>query len=379
MPATLNRAKNQPSAAPVYNAQTTHFQRVPATVPGLVRRFRTIRAAPRDRSVAAFVALAIALSVPVALGAGGPASPGALRTEGAQLRTAADTARLELYALETQLAGARAAAAAVAAQRDELRARLSATRRHLAIATRAARVSQLRLGRLARELYTSDSTEPLAVLLDAGSLDEALAGLESLDRAAAETVHIVTRARASSARLARLETRLAARAEELAAVSARAEARARELEQRAATRSAYLAELRSRAELNERQLAAAEAAAQAAQRRTQFLQPPPAAADQPAPAPEQSRPLGGPRTLTVLAVAYTLEGSTASGLPVGYGVAAVDPSVIPLGTRFHVPGYGDAVAADTGGAVRGAMIDLWFPTPAEALAWGRRSVLITIR
>jgi 3D (Asp-Asp-Asp) domain-containing protein len=241
-------------------------------------------------------------------------------------------------------------------------------------------VSQARLGRLARELYTGDSTEPLAVLLDAGSLDEALAGLESLDRAAAETVHIVTRARASSARLARLETRLAARAEELAAVSARAEARARELEQRAATRSAYLAELRSRAELNERQLAAAEAAAQAAQRRTQFLQPPPAAApDTPARTPEPSRPLGGPRTLTVLAVAYTLEGSTASGLPVGYGVAAVDPSVIPLGTRFHVPGYGDAVAADTGGAVRGAMIDLWFPTLAEAQAWGRRSVLITIR
>jgi len=343
-----------------------------------VRRFRTIRAALRDRSLAvALVAVAVALSVPVALGAGVPPSPGALRDEGAQLRTAAGTARLELYALETQLAGARAAAATVAAQREELRARLAATRRQLAIATRAAHVSQRRLGRLARDLYTSHSTDPFAVLLDAGSLDEALAGLESLDRAAAETVHIIKRARASRARLARLEARQAARAAELDAVSAQAEARARELEQRAAARSAYLAELRARAELNERQLASAEAAAQAAQQRTQFLQPPTRAADAPAPAP--SRPLSGPRTLAVLAVAYTLEGSTASGLPVGYGVAAVDPSVIPLGTRFHVPGYGDAVAADTGGAVRGAMIDLWFPTLAEARAWGRRSVLITIR
>ena len=323
--------------------------------------------------MAAFVALGIVLSVPVALGAGGPAS---LRTAGAQLRTAAETARLELYALETQLADARAAAAAVAEQREELQARLAATGRHRAIATRAASVSQRRLGRLARELYTSDTTDPLAVLLDAGSLDEALAGLESFDRAAAETIHIVARARASRARLARLEARLAARAEELVAVSARAEARARELEQRAAARSAYLAELRARADLNERQLAAAEAAAQAAQQRTQFLQPPAAAAD--ARPPEPSRPLQSPNTLSVLAVAYTLKGSTASGLPVGYGIAAVDPSVIPLGTRFHVPGYGDAVAADTGSAVRGAMVDLWFPTLAEAQAWGRRSVLITI-
>ena len=59
-------------------------------------------------------------------------------------------------------------------------------------------------------------------------------------------------------------------------------------------------------------------------------------------------------------------------------MVAVDPSVIPLGTRMTVPGYGEAVAADTGGAVRGAKIDLWFPSVAEALAWGRRTVTITI-
>jgi 3D (Asp-Asp-Asp) domain-containing protein len=236
-------------------------------------------------------------------------------------------------------------------------------------------VSQRRLGRLARELYTRDVTDPLAVLLDAGSLDEALAGLESLDAAASEAIHIITRARASRARLAGLETRLARRAAKVAAVSAQAETRAQELARSVAARGAYLARLRARADLNERQVAAAEAAAQTAQQRTQLLQPPAAAPAAPAPEPT---PIG-PRTLTVVAVAYTLEGSTASGLPVGYGVAAVDPSVIPLGTRFHVPGYGDAVAADTGGAVRGSMIDLWFPTLAEARAWGRRSVLITIR
>jgi len=46
---------------------------------------------------------------------------------------------------------------------------------------------------------------------------------------------------------------------------------------------------------------------------------------------------------------------------------------------MYVPGYGEAVAADTGSGVRGAMIDLWFPTTADALAWGRRTVVITLR
>ena len=75
---------------------------------------------------------------------------------------------------------------------------------------------------------------------------------------------------------------------------------------------------------------------------------------------------------------YSLPGRTATGIPVGWGVVAVDPSLIPLGTRLTIPGYGEAVAADTGSSVRGASIDLWFPTLAQARAWGRRTVTITI-
>jgi 3D (Asp-Asp-Asp) domain-containing protein len=54
-------------------------------------------------------------------------------------------------------------------------------------------------------------------------------------------------------------------------------------------------------------------------------------------------------------------GITATGVPVTRGVVAVDPSVIPLGTRLYIPGYGYGVAADTGGAVRGNVIDLGYP------------------
>jgi 3D (Asp-Asp-Asp) domain-containing protein len=52
--------------------------------------------------------------------------------------------------------------------------------------------------------------------------------------------------------------------------------------------------------------------------------------------------------------------------------------VIPLGTRMSIPGYGTGVAADVGSSVSGAMIDLWFPSDAQARAWGRRTVTIQL-
>ncbi len=73
-----------------------------------------------------------------------------------------------------------------------------------------------------------------------------------------------------------------------------------------------------------------------------------------------------------------LDFTTATGARAQYGVIAVDPRFIPLGTRVYVPGYGYAVAADTGGAIKGARIDLCFDTVAECIRWGRRSVTIII-
>jgi len=71
-------------------------------------------------------------------------------------------------------------------------------------------------------------------------------------------------------------------------------------------------------------------------------------------------------------------GHTAIGLHAGRGVVAVDPRVIPLGTRLYVEGYGDCIAGDVGSAIKGRRIDLGFDGYREALRWGRRTVRVTI-
>jgi 3D (Asp-Asp-Asp) domain-containing protein len=96
----------------------------------------------------------------------------------------------------------------------------------------------------------------------------------------------------------------------------------------------------------------------------------------------KAAPKAGQR-MTVVATGYSaaqpgLDPWTATGRKATYGVIAVDPSVIPLGTKVWVPGYGYAIAADTGGAIRGNRIDLCFDSVADAKMWGRRSVTIVI-
>jgi len=73
---------------------------------------------------------------------------------------------------------------------------------------------------------------------------------------------------------------------------------------------------------------------------------------------------------------YGCSGITAIGRPAGHGIVAVDPRVIPLGTHLYIPGYGYALAGDTGGAIRGNRIDLGFNSLHDALLFGRREVTV---
>jgi 3D (Asp-Asp-Asp) domain-containing protein len=72
------------------------------------------------------------------------------------------------------------------------------------------------------------------------------------------------------------------------------------------------------------------------------------------------------------------KGITFTGTKVRPGVAAVDPEAIPLGSVLFVPGYGYARAEDTGGAIKGNRIDLYFENKEEAFRWGKKELDVEI-
>ena len=314
-------------------------------------------------------------------GAGGADSTPDLRARAATLAAResvlakrSSSAVLNLYALRTRLDAARSELVRVSAERDIVAARQAEAQQHLKLAQQALAGSQRRLGDLVRAVYENGQTDPLAVLLGAESLDAALTGLDAIESAAGQNRHIIAQARAASARLTATASRLAARSAELRRLAGSARSSAASLEAAAAERSSYVESLRRERSITTRQLVSLDASVREAEAKARTLTP-----EAILPRPLETTPaVGGGRTLVVSATGYSLPGRTATGLPVGWGVIAVDPAVIPLGSRLTIPGYGEAVAADTGSAVRGAIIDLWFPTRAQALTWGRRTITVTI-
>ncbi len=106
-----------------------------------------------------------------------------------------------------------------------------------------------------------------------------------------------------------------------------------------------------------------------------------------APKSKSNASTSGGKVLNVSTTAYTANCTGCSGITsTGYNlktnpnakVIAVDPSVIPLGSKVHVEGYGTAIAADTGGAIKGNKIDVFFSSKSAAYAWGNKTVKITI-
>jgi cystine transport system substrate-binding protein len=288
---------------------------------------------------------------------------------------------LELYSLESELARVEARIADLRERSATVHRRQEAARAHLTIVRSDLAEAERRLGERLRQLYVEGEADPLEVLLGAESLGDAIATIDSLGRFAEQDRTIVADVRRGRAELRRAIERLATESAEVDALLAEAQQAESALLAKRAERAGYLDRLRREQRLNERQLAAAIATANAAEQKSEELAGGGGGGGGTAPAPAPtpvSAPVGPGRTITVEATGYSLQGTTATGVPVGWGVVAVDPGVIPLGTRMTIPGYGEGVAADTGGAVRGRMIDLWFPTTAQALAWGRRTVTITL-
>jgi peptidoglycan DL-endopeptidase CwlO len=307
---------------------------------------------------AACVAALAAVQLPAAGGAG-PSSDlrkraQALRDENAALAGHARAAWLSSVSLGTRLEQTRAGLVRLQSRTQSIAEQRAEADQSLRLARRTLAVSQQRLADRVRILYEQGDADSMAVLVGARSLDEAITGLEHIRLVARQDKLVIERAKIARARLIVATRQLAAREAQARRAEAATAATLTALEAARREQAARLASFRAEQSSNSNAISSLES---------------------------QARELAAAqtgRTLTVTATGYTLRGRTSTGVSVGYGIVAVDTSVIPLGTKMTIPGYGEGVAADTGGAVVGARVDLWFPTRAEALAWGTRTVSITL-
>jgi 3D (Asp-Asp-Asp) domain-containing protein len=310
------------------------------------------------------------LTVAALAGGASGSPPGAadLRKQAAQTEARHRAAILSLFSLETQLSRAHRRLAGVQARASAVRRESASVRLQLGVAQHAFTVSERQLGERLRALYMAGDADPLAVILGASSLDEMMTGLDGISRAAEQNRSVIVQTRAARGKLVRARKTLDAEQATLTRLETAAEQTAASLEQASAQRTAYVHSLAAQQGLTAARIAALDQVARTAGTKALTL-----SAGTPGTTPQSGS------TMTVSVTAYSLPGYTSSGLPVGWGVAAVDTSLIPFGTRFFVPGYGETVAADHGTAIIGPRIDIWFPTLAQAQAWGRRTVVITFK
>jgi 3D (Asp-Asp-Asp) domain-containing protein len=318
-------------------------------------RSRTVRFG----GLAAVLMLIAASAALAAPGGGSGAAPTS------QIDAEAHQALLSLYSLDSQLQTWRLRVASLEQETAALRKERASLRAELGAARASFTVGQHRLALELRSLYEQGNVDSLAVMLGARSLTGGLRQIDALSRVADQSKQIVSATSAARSRLIRSRSRLAAEESRLERSLSAAKAAERRLASAVTAKRMYVSSLRARKRAS--QVRAVEAAAHTAQQKSQQFTP----------STPTASPPTGKRQLAVSATCYDLPGSTATGVPVGQGVVAVDPSIIPLGTRMYVPGYGNGVAADVGGGIKGAIIDLWM-TPSQCGAWGRRTVTITI-
>jgi 3D (Asp-Asp-Asp) domain-containing protein/peptidoglycan hydrolase CwlO-like protein len=328
----------------------------------------------------ALAGLAVVISLLASGGAHAddPASQAdALRANNTSLAAKSHQVLLRLYSLQSRLAQSAQRLEALEKRSARLEQEQASAKRQLTIAQENMAAAHSQLGERLRQLYIEGDVDPLAVLLGAESLDDALAALDGLNRLAEQDQDIIEELTKARAALRTAITRLAARRAELRTALDQANAAHTYLARAQAQQNAYLSSLRRQQDLNRSQISKLSAQAVASEQRSEDISSGGGGGGGGAPPPSPPPPQSGGK-VTVSSTGYCLRGTTATGIPVGWGVIAVDPSFIPLGTRMFVPGYGEGVAADTGSAVQGAVIDLWFPTCAQALRWGRRTVTITL-
>jgi 3D (Asp-Asp-Asp) domain-containing protein/peptidoglycan hydrolase CwlO-like protein len=363
--------------------------------------------------LAAFAGFLLSVVCPAA----GPAQTpgvGVLQQRQAALAAQEQAAVVQLYGLESRLSQARSDLAHLDARAAALTRKEQTARRELRAAQKTLLGSQRRLAAQLRYLYEHGEPDTIAVILGATSLDEAINGLETAKQTARASQMVLEQSRAAKRQITQVRATLAVQVREAQIARDRVAATAADLEQARSARTSYIASLRQEQQLTAAQIGRLQEQARAAAQKARQVQqqttaqpatqadttttttatasttttdaapsePPPPPAESvstdttPAPTEPPPAPARPGTSMTVYATGYCLRGTTATGLPVGPGIVATDPRVIPLGTRMTIPGYGEGVAADTGGAIVGKRIDVWIANCKQAGLFNR-TVTIT--
>ena len=303
-------------------------------------------------------------------------------------------------------------------QAQEQADRVSDARREVRIGQGNLDVARADLSTRVAAAYRAGTIDPIVILLSASSLGDALDGIDIVNRVSQRDASLISNVEHGLAASQRAERLLQSEQRRLDAATAAAEAEQTRLEGARSAKASLLSNLRSSKQIAAQRLSAIEAAAEAARQKADAIDtaPPPTGgsngagsgggssgggsgsgsggssgggssggggggggSSNPTPPPSPAPgPVSGGQTMTAVSTAYAIHGTTATGIRTRRGICATDPSVIPLGTQFDVPGYGRCVAADTGGDIKGNRIDVWVETEAEALNWGFKTVTITI-
>jgi len=314
------------------------------------------------RGIFALIALILPLVMVL-----GPMAPGqrAVAQNSPQAKSSdQDTLVREIVSLDSEVKALNSKLATLEGKSSSLRARISSLNDEIAAKRKRLAAKRKALAQRVRSMYVNGKSSTLTMLLTSDGVSEFIQRNEYVEKVHKQDSELVVTVKNEAGSLEASASELSKKAAEVSSLASELRTRKDRLVKSKAEKEQLLAQAGAKA---------AAVQAQSTRVETKMVQMNPTV-------------VTGNRTgrvLVMVATGYSpqepgLTDSTATGLRAQHGVVAVDPRVIPLGTRVYVEGYGNAIAGDTGSAIKGNRIDLCFDTLAECNAYGKRTVKVEI-
>lgn len=309
------------------------------------------------RGCALFLAFALTLSAVVGL------VPVSMRAPQARAQTApasssnTDTMVKDLVTYDSEINGLKTKLTELDSKSASLEARIESVGSKIEARRQRLESKRQALNARVRSIYVNGHTSKLVMLVSAKGVDDYMNRADMMHKMAQKDSQLITETKAEAGALQASMTQLKSDKKEVERVSADLRTRKDRLEKSRSERASLISAAGAKSP---------QVVAQSTQIETKIKQINP-------PVTVNGRPSG--KVLQMVATAYSpeepgLDDHTASGMRATRGVVAVDPRVIPLGTRLNVEGYGNCIAGDTGSAIKGNRIDLCFDTLQEMNAYG---------